>query len=258
MDVSYIDSHAHIYLDQFRGNIDNIIKNSLNNNVHKILMPNINLDTVTDILKVSDQYKQICYPMLGLHPCYIKDNFEYEIDEIFKNFSSKIIAVGEIGLDFFRTKENKKDQIKAFEIQCEYAISKNKPIVIHTRSSIDETIKVVKKFSSKGLRGVFHCFSGSLNQANEIIDLGFKIGVGGVLTFKNSNLKTVISQIDLSHIILETDSPYLSPEPRRGSTNEPANIIYISQKLSEICAVPIELVSNITTQNVINLFDLHS
>ena len=163
MDVSYIDSHAHIYLDQFRGNIDNIIKNSLNNNVHKILMPNINLDTVTDILKVSDQYKEICYPMLGLHPCYIKDNFEYEIDEIFKNFSSKIIAVGEIGLDFFRTKENKKDQIKAFEIQCEYAISKNKPIVIHTRSSIDETIKVVKKFSSKGLRGVFHCFSGSLN-----------------------------------------------------------------------------------------------
>ena len=118
--------------------------------------------------------------------------------------------------------------------------------------------KWVKKFSSKGLKGVFHCFSGSLNQANEIIDLGFKIGVGGVLTFKNSNLKTVISQIDLSHIIMETDSPYLSPEPRRGSTNEPANIIYISQKLSEICAVPIELVSNITTQNVINLFDLHS
>ena len=258
MDVSYIDSHAHIYLDQFRGNIDNIIKNSLNNNVHKILMPNINLDTVTDILKVSDQYKEICYPMLGLHPCYIKGNFEYEINEIFKNFSSKIIAVGEIGLDFFRTNENKKDQIKAFEIQCEYAISKNKPIVIHTRSSIDETIKVVKKFSSKGIRGVFHCFSGSLNQANEIIDLGFKIGVGGVLTFKNSNLKTVISQIDLSHIILETDSPYLSPEPRRGSVNEPANIIYVSQKLSEICVVPIELVSNITTQNVKNLFDLHS
>ena len=229
MDVSYIDSHAHIYLDQFRGNIDNIIKNSLNNNVHKILMPNINLDTVTDILKVSDQYKEICYPMLGLHPCYIKGNFEYEINEIFKNFSSKIIAVGEIGLDFFRTNENKKDQIKAFEIQCEYAI-----------------------------RGVFHCFSGSLNQANEIIDLGFKIGVGGVLTFKNSNLKTVISQIDLSHIILETDSPYLSPEPRRGSVNEPANIIYVSQKLSEICVVPIELVSNITTQNVKNLFDLHS
>ena len=258
MDVSYIDSHAHIYLDQFRGNIDDIIKNSLNNNVNKILMPNINLDSVSDMMRVTDQYKEICYPMLGLHPCYVNDNFEIEIHEIFENFSSKIIAIGEIGLDFFRSRDNIKDQIKAFEIQCEYAISKNKPIVIHTRSSINETIKIVKKFSSKGLSGVFHCFSGSPNQANEIIDLGFKIGVGGVLTFKNSNLKTVISQIDLRHIILETDSPYLSPEPRRGSVNEPANIIYVSQKLSEICVVPIELVSNITTQNVINLFDLHS
>ena len=256
MDVSYIDSHAHIYLDQFRGNIDNIIKNSLNNNVHKILMPNINLDTVTDILKVSDQYKEICYPMLGLHPCYIKDNFEYEIDEIFKNFSTKIIAVGEIGLDFFRTKENKKDQIKAFEIQCEYAISKNKPIVIHTRSSIDETIKVVKKFSSKGLRGVFHCFSGSLNQANEIIDLGFKIGVGGVLTFKNSGLKDVIAKIDVNHLILETDAPYLTPTPFRGKRNESKYIINIAEKLAKVKGISLDEIADITTKNATNLFKI--
>jgi TatD DNase family protein len=258
MNVSYIDSHAHIYLDQFRDNINDIIQNSLDNNVNKILMPNINLDSVSDMLRMSNQYKGICYPMLGLHPCYITKKFEIEIDEIFKNFSSDIIAIGEIGLDFFKSKENKKDQIKAFEIQCEYAVGKNKPIVIHTRNSIDETIKVVKKFSKNGLRGVFHCFSGTLNQANEIIDLGFKIGVGGVLTFKNSNLKNVISKIDLEHIILETDSPYLSPEPRRGSINEPANIIYVSKKLSEICVVPQELVSTITSKNVINLFDLQS
>ena len=145
MNITYIDSHAHIYLDQFKTNISNIIDNSLNNNVQKILMPNINLNTVLKMLDLSIKYEGVCYPMLGLHPCYINDNYETEINEIFKFFSSNIIAIGEIGLDFYRNRDNEKKQIKAFEIQCEYALKKNLPIVIHTRNSIDETIKVVSK-----------------------------------------------------------------------------------------------------------------
>ena len=258
MNITYIDSHAHIYLDQFKTNISYIIDNSLNNNVQKILMPNINLNTVLKMLDLSIKYEGICYPMLGLHPCYINDNYETEINEIFKFYSSNIIAIGEIGLDFYRNRDNEKKQIKAFEIQCEYALKKNLPIVIHTRNSIDETIKVVSKYSNQGLKGVFHCFAGNLNQANRIIDLGFKIGVGGILTFKNSDIRNVISKVDLEHIILETDSPYLSPEPKRGALNEPANIIFVSKKLSEICSLPTELVANVTSKNVINLFDLQS
>ena len=227
MDSYYIDSHAHIYLDQFTDNVDEIINRSLDNKVNKILMPNINLDTVSKMLNLSEKYKDICYPMLGLHPCYIENEFENEITKILEYKSSETIAIGEIGLDFFRGRKNIKNQIRALEIQCEYALSQKLPIVIHTRNSIDETISIVSRYSKKGLTGVFHCFSGNLNQAYNIINMGFKIGVGGILTFKNSNIKNVISKIEIKHLILETDSPYLSPEPLRGKVNEPANIIFI-------------------------------
>ena len=258
MDSYYIDSHAHIYLDQFTDNVDEIINRSLDNKVNKILMPNINLDTVSKMLNLSEKYKGICYPMLGLHPCYIENEFENEITKILEYKSSETIAIGEIGLDFFRGRKNIKNQIRALEIQCEYALSQKLPIVIHTRNSIDETISIVSRYSKKGLTGVFHCFSGNLNQAYNIINMGFKIGVGGILTFKNSNIKNVISKIEIKHLILETDSPYLSPEPLRGKVNEPANIIFISEKLSEILSVPIEIVSQVTSENVKNLFDLQS
>ena len=258
MDSYYIDSHAHIYLDQFSDNVDEIINRSLDNKVNKILMPNINLDTVSKMLNLSEKYKDICYPMLGLHPCYIENEFENEITKIFEYKSSETIAIGEIGLDFFRGRKNIKNQIRALEIQCEYALSQKLPIVIHTRNSIDETISIVSRYSKKGLTGVFHCFAGNLNQAYNIINMGFKIGVGGILTFKNSNIKNVISKIEIKHLILETDSPYLSPEPLRGKVNEPANIIFISEKLSEILSVPIEIVSQVTSENVKNLFDLQS
>ena len=258
MDSYYIDSHAHIYLDQFSDNVDEIINRSLDNKVNKILMPNINLDTVSKMLNLSGKYKGICYPMLGLHPCYIENEFENEITKILEYKSSETIAIGEIGLDFFRGRKNIKNQIRALEIQCEYALSQKLPIVIHTRNSIDETISIVSRYSKKGLTGVFHCFAGNLNQAYNIINMGFKIGVGGILTFKNSNIKNVISKIEIKHLILETDSPYLSPEPLRGKVNEPANIIFISEKLSEILSVPIEIVSQVTSENVKNLFDLQS
>ncbi len=255
---SFIDSHAHIYLDDFNNQIENIIDNSIKNNVDKILMPNINLKTVNSMKNLSLKYEGVCFSMLGLHPCYVEDNYEKEINDIFKFFDSEIIAIGEIGLDYYQSDKTFTNQLKAFELQCEIAIEKKLPIVIHTRNSIDESINVIKKYSNKNINGVFHCFTGNLKQANQIIDLGFKIGVGGILTFKNSHLKDVISKIDLSSILLETDSPYLSPEPNRGKINEPSNIKYIAEKLSDILSVPLELVSKVTSQNANNLFDLSS
>ena len=255
---SFIDSHAHIYLDDFNSQIENIIDNSIKNNVDKILMPNINLKTVNSMKNLSLKYEGVCFSMLGLHPCYVEDNYEKEINDIFKFFDSEIIAIGEIGLDYYQSDKTFTNQLKAFELQCEIAIEKKLPIVIHTRNSIYESINVIKKYSNKNINGVFHCFTGNLKQANQIIDLGFKIGVGGILTFKNSHLKDVISKIDLSSILLETDSPYLSPEPNRGKINEPSNIKYIAEKLSDILSVPLELVSKVTSQNANNLFDLSS
>ena len=255
---SFIDSHAHIYLNDFNGQIENIIDNSIKNNVDKILMPNINFKTVNSMKNLSLKYEGICFSMLGLHPCYVEDNYEKEINDIFDFFDSKVIAIGEIGLDYFQSENTFINQLKAFEIQCDIAINKKLPIVIHTRNSIDESINVIKKYSNKNIKGVFHCFTGDLKQANQIIDLGFKIGVGGILTFKNSDLKNVISKIDLSSILLETDSPYLSPEPNRGKLNEPSNIKYVAKKLSDILSIPIEVVAKVTSQNANNLFDLSS
>ena len=188
MNSFFIDSHAHIYLDQFSDSLSSIIKKSHNNRVKKILMPNINIDTVKPMLQISRKYEDICYPMLGLHPCYLTVNYESEINQIFKYLDATIVAVGEIGIDLFRSRENYKDQVKAMEMQCEIALDNNLPIVIHTRNSIDETIEIVQRYSKRNLTGVFHCFVGNYNQAKKIIDLGFKLGIGGILTFKNSEL----------------------------------------------------------------------
>ena len=258
MNSFFIDSHAHIYLDQFSDSLSSIIKKSHNNRVKKILMPNINIDTVKPMLQISRKYEDICYPMLGLHPCYLTVNYESEINQIFKYLDATIVAVGEIGIDLFRSRENYKDQVKAMEMQCEIALDNNLPIVIHTRNSIDETIEIVQRYSKRNLKGVFHCFVGNYNQAKKIIDLGFKLGIGGILTFKNSDLRNIISKINLEDILLETDSPYLSPEPNRGKINNPSNLIFIGKKLSQINSLPMDLVCQVTSQNAINLFDLPS
>ena len=258
MNSFFIDSHAHIYLDQFSDSLSNIIKKSHENRVKKILMPNINIDTVKPMLQISRKYEDICYPMLGLHPCYLTVNYESEINQIFKYLDATIVAVGEIGIDLFRSRENYEDQVKAMEMQCEIALDNNLPIVIHTRNSIDETIEIVQRYSKRNLKGVFHCFVGNYNQAKKIIDLGFKLGIGGILTFKNSELRNIISKINLEDILLETDSPYLSPEPYRGKINNPSNLVFIGEKLSQINSLPIDLVCQVTSQNAINLFDLSS
>ena len=252
--LQLIDTHAHLYMDDFIKNLNKVIERAKKNNINKILMPNVDLKSVGPMLKISNKYVNICYHMLGLHPCYIQDDYKTIIKKILSYVSNSTIAIGEIGIDLYHRNDNLRDQINALNIQCEFAQENKLPIVLHTRKSIEETINVIKNYK---LTGVFHCFDGTYEQAQKIIDLGFKIGIGGVITFKNSKLRDVISKVSLKNLIIETDSPYLSPEPKRGKKNEPSNVKYVASKLSEILSIPIENVCNVTSENAINLFDLH-
>ena len=255
--MNFIDTHAHIYFNQYEKDIDSVINNSLENLVNKILMPNINFSSINKLYEISDLYKNICYPMVGLHPCYVDGNYENELKKIKIYLNKiKIIAIGEIGIDLYREKKFFKQQLDAFEIQCYWALENKLPVVIHTRNSLKETINIVSKPHFKDLNGIFHCFDSDYEDAMKLIDLGFLLGIGGILTFKNSNLRETIAKIGIEKLVLETDSPYLSPEPYRGKRNEPANILYIAEKLEKITSIPLTKISQITTKNAIELFDL--
>ena len=254
--LQLIDTHAHLYMDDFIENIDEFIERAKESNVNKILMPNVDLNSVKPMISISNKYVNTCYHMLGLHPCYIENDYKTIIKKILSNVSKSTIAVGEIGIDLYHKNDNLRDQVSALNIQCKFAQDNNLPVVLHTRKSIDETINIISNYKYK-LKGVFHCFDGTYDQALKIIDLGFKIGIGGIITFKNSKLRDIISRISLKNIILETDSPYLSPEPIRGKKNEPCNVSLVANILSEIFLIPYNNVCKITSENAINLFDLH-
>ena len=255
--MNFIDTHAHIYFHQYEKDIDSVINNSLENLVNKILMPNINSSSINKLYKISDLYKNICYPMIGLHPCYVDEDYENELKKIKNHLNKKkVIAIGEIGIDLYREKKFFEQQLDAFETQCYWALENKLPVVIHTRNSLKETINIISKPHFKDLNGIFHCFDSSYEDAMKLIDLGFLIGIGGILTFKNSNLRETIAKIGIEKLVLETDSPYLSPEPYRGKRNEPANILYIAEMLQKITSIPLEKISQITTKNANELFDL--
>ena len=255
--MNFIDTHAHIYFNQYEKDIDSVINNSLENLVNKILMPNINSSSINKLYKISDLYKNICYPMIGLHPCYVDEGYENELKKIKNHLNKKkVIAIGEIGIDLYREKKFFEQQLDAFETQCYWALENKLPVIIHTRNSLKETINIISKPHFKDLNGIFHCFDSSYEDAMKLIDLGFLIGIGGILTFKNSNLRETIAKIGLEKLVLETDSPYLSPEPYRGKRNEPANILYIAEMLQKITSIPLAKISQITTKNANELFDL--
>ena len=255
--MNFIDTHAHIYFHQYEKDIDSVINNSLGNLVNKILMPNINSSSINKLYKISDLYKNICYPMIGLHPCYVDEDYENELKKIKNHLNKKkVIAIGEIGIDLYREKKFFEQQLDAFETQCYWALENKLPVVIHTRNSLKETINIISKPHFKDLNGIFHCFDSSYEDAMKLIDLGFLIGIGGILTFKNSNLRETIAKIGIEKLVLETDSPYLSPEPYRGKRNEPANILYIAEMLQKITSIPLAKISQITTKNANELFDL--
>ena len=252
-----IDTHSHIYTEDFSHDFDDVIQNAYNNNVKKIILPNIDSGTAKHLIDVSNSYPHLCYPLMGLHPTSVDEDYKQELEAVEYWFEKhKFYGVGEIGIDLYWSQAFLKQQEDAFRVQIKLAKNRNLPIVIHVRNSFKEIYKIVKEEQDGRLKGIFHCFSGNAEEARKIIDLGFLLGIGGVVTFKNSTLNEVIPNFDLSNMVLETDSPYLAPVPKRGRRNESAYLVYVAQKVAEIYNVPVEKVAEITTLNARNLFGI--
>lgn len=255
--MALIDTHSHIYLDEFDNDRKPMLERAMEEALVKILMPAIDSETHNKMLEAEQHFPGLCLSMMGLHPCSVKENYKHEL-QIVHDFlqQKKFIAIGEAGLDFYWDITFKKQQFEVFQQQIEWALQYDLPIVIHSRNSIDECIDMIKKNQDGKLKGVFHCFSGTFEQAKQIIDLEFHLGIGGVLTFKKSGLDAVMEKLDLRNVILETDAPYLAPVPFRGKRNECSYIKYVAQKLSEIKQIPFEEIAQITTKNAQKLFGL--
>jgi TatD DNase family protein len=253
-----IDTHCHLYSEQFDTDREQVIANAKRMGVDRILLPNVDLQTVAGMHELVANHPGVCYPMMGLHPCDVKPDYETEIAQLFSFFDTHTYcAVGEIGIDLYWDKTTQDIQEKAFLMQVDFALEKGLPIAIHSRNATHRIIEMLKPYKSKGLTGVFHCFSESLELAEEILKLGgFKLGIGGVLTYKNAGLPEVLKQIDLQHIILETDSPYLPPVPHRGKRNEPAYTRLVAEKLADVKGVSLRDIADITTANAEQLFGL--
>ncbi|WP_300596483.1 TatD family hydrolase [Niabella sp.] len=252
-----IDTHAHIYSKEFDAGRPEMIQRAFDASVTTILMPAIDSETHPSMLEVEAAYPGKCLSMIGLHPVSVKENFKEELQKIEALLKERsFIAIGETGLDFYWDLSFKQQQEAALEQQIEWALEYNLPLVIHSRESTDACLEIIKKYTPSGLRGVFHCFGGSLNQARAIIEAGFYLGIGGVLTFKKAGLDQVLKDIPLEHLVLETDAPYLAPVPYRGKRNEPAYLPLIAQKLAEVYETPPEEIARITTANAKKLFAL--
>ncbi|MDA9634614.1 TatD family hydrolase [bacterium] len=257
--MNFIDTHTHLFASEFDNDIDLVIENAIENGISKMLLPNIDSATTTKMLQLCDRYPKNCYPMIGLHPCSVKkDNIEKEISHVEEILNkNKFIAIGEIGLDLYWDKSTLDLQKIAFESQIKLAKKHQLPIVIHVRDSFNEAIEIVERLNDDNLSGVFHCFTGNLEEAERIINLeNFYLGIGGVVTFKNGGINKIINQVSLNNIILETDSPYLSPTPFRGTRNESKYLLNIATKMAELYNLDIEEIAKKTTENAIDLFHL--
>jgi TatD DNase family protein len=256
--MNLIDTHTHLFSEQFNDDRHEIVQEAINAGVSKMLLPNIDLESIDAMHQLEQDFPGQCIAMMGLHPCSVTENWEAELAVIKEHlFSRDYCAVGEIGMDLYWDKASLPYQQKAFAQQIKWAKELKLPIAIHVRDAFDEAFEIVDALNDANLTGVFHCFTGNIEQANHILNYGgFKLGIGGVLTFKNSGLDAIISQIDLEHLILETDSPYLAPAPHRGKRNETSYITYVASKLAEVKGVGIDEVARITTLNAVELFGI--
>ncbi len=254
--MNLTDTHTHLYLSAFRNDIEKVIERAVDNGVTKMFLPNIDSGTIKSMNKIVADNRDYCLQMIGLHPTSVKEDFEKELIIIENELvSGRYVAVGETGIDLYRDKTHLKEQIIAFERHIGYALEFNLPIVIHARDSFSELFEILEKYRNSGLRGIFHAFTGNMEQAEHITgELNFKLGIGGIVTFKNSGLDMIIREIDLEHIVLETDSPFLAPVPHRGRRNESSYLIYIAEKISQIKNINLIKVAEITTQNADFIF----
>ena len=257
------DTHCHLYLNDFKNDLDQVILRAKESHVEKIFLPAIDSETHESLFTVSgfqirNPKSEIrIFPMMGLHPCSVKENFEDELKIAESHFNSgtEFYGVGETGLDYYWDLSFKEQQIVSFEKQIGWSIEKNLPVIIHSRNSTADCIKSVAKFNGKA-KGIFHCFSGTIDEARQIIELGFYLGIGGVVTYKSSGLKEILKQLDLENIVLETDAPYLTPVPHRGKRNEPSYLKIICESVASVFGTSAEKVAEITSRNAVNVFQL--
>ncbi len=250
-----IDTHCHLYAEEFEGDIAEVIKRAKYEGVNKFYLPAIDSSCLEGMLDLEKKFPNECIAMMGLHPCYVKENYMDELEIVKTQLAARhFVAVGEIGLDYYWDKTFEEQQQEAFELQMQWALEYQLPIVIHTRNAMQETINLVKPFAAKGLTGIFHCFSGSYESAKQIVEMGFLLGIGGVLTYKNAGLPQALENIGIEHLVLETDAPYLTPIPFRGKRNESSYLKYIVEKLAEVKNVSVEEIARITTENAERLF----
>lgn len=251
-----IDTHCHLYATEFEPDLDQMMERAKKEGIQRFYMPAIDSSTTSAMLSIEARYP-LAFSMMGLHPCSVNETFEQELmlveDWLGKR---KFAAIGEVGLDFYWDKTFASQQYIAFRKQISLAIAYSLPVVIHSRNATAEVISVINENRGSGLKGIFHCFGGSVVEAQEIIEAGFLLGIGGVVTYKNAGLTEVIKEIDVKHLVLETDAPYLAPAPFRGKRNESAYLLHIAQKIAESKGMPLEKVVEITTKNALGVFSL--
>lgn len=249
-----IDSHAHVYLNDFQDDLDEIVSQFKSSKILAVYMPNIDSSTIESLHHCEDVYEPL-HAMMGLHPCSVKDNYKEEL-EIVKQWIEKreYAGLGEIGLDYYWDKSHINEQIHSFDYQIGLAKEHDLPIIIHSRDSLDDTIRMIEERQDGSLNGIFHCFNGTVDQGKKIIDAGFLLGIGGVVTFKNAGVDKTVKELPLESMVLETDAPYLTPSPFRGKRNEPSYIAYVAEKLSVIFDCELDNINNLTTRNCQNLF----
>jgi len=253
----FTDTHTHLYYEQDSEKQAQLVARSLENDVNRLFLPNVDVASIAMIDDLVDKYPQNCFAMAGLHPCDVKDGYEEQLNIIYNSISErKIYAIGEIGIDLYWDKTTLDIQQDAFQKQISWAKELGLPIVIHCREAFDEVFEVLENERDEKLRGIFHCFTGNIEQAKQAIDLNFYLGIGGVVTYKKAGLDAVLADITLANLVLETDSPYLAPVPFRGKPNESSYLIYVAQKLADIYQVPIEEIADITTENSKKVFGI--
>ncbi len=254
-----IDTHTHLYLEQFDDDRHDAINSAIAKGIDIFLLPNIDKGSIGPMLELCKAFPENCFPMMGLHPTSVEDDFEAQLELVEKELSTgKYIGVGEIGMDLYWDKTYQSQQERALRFQIKLALHYDLPVAIHTRDAFAEILTLVEQENNGRLRGVFHCFSGSAGDAQRIIDMDMMMGIGGVITYKKSNLPEIVQQIPLEYLILETDSPFLAPVPYRGKRNESGFLLPIAQKLAEVKNISLHELAEKTTANAIKLFNINS
>ena len=253
----FVDTHAHLYFEEYANDLDAVVARARQTLSH-VLLACVDSESLPELLVVSEKYPGFCLPMIGLHPCYVKENYKEELATLARFFDQKInfVAVGEVGMDLYRDRTFLIEQQEAFDMQIQWALEHKLPLVIHCREAFKEVATILAPYKNTALRGVFHCFSGTLEEAQAVVEMNFLLGIGGIVSFPKSNLPAIVRQVGLEHIVLETDCPYLAPVPYRGKRNESAWVKEIGDKIAEITGLSSEKIAITTTGNAQKLFRL--